>query len=256
MTRRELNRHGATVRQELGLTGSDISAAIGIDAFLTEAVYGALWSRPVLGREERMICTLAALSVLGRPDELRAMIHAALRVGLEPRSVVEVFAHGGLYGGFGAAEIAIELAQEVFADAGITLPVETERSEPLESLARRGQQFLEDLHGTRGTEGYASPDNPVTGALYGLATQYGYGELWQRPGLERRARLLCALAAFTVLGLDSQLRKFSVSALRVGLSREEVVEAIMQTAPYGGFPRALNALALFGEACTSAGETG
>ena len=46
-----------------------------------------------------------------------------------------------------------------------------------------------------------------------------------------------------MLSLESQLRKFSVSALRVGFTREDVVEAIIQTAPYGGFPRALNALA-------------
>lgn len=105
-----------------------------------------------------------------------------------------------------------------------------------------------DLHGERGTQGYASPDNPTTGALYALATQYGYGELWLRPGLDRRERLLCALASFTALGLETQLRKFSLSALRVGFSRQEVIEAVIQTAPYGGFPRALNALAVFGEA--------
>jgi hypothetical protein len=41
----------------------------------------------------------------------------------------------------------------------------------------------------------------------------------------------------------SQVKKFGQSALSVGLSRQEVIEAVIQTAPYGGFPRALNALA-------------
>ena len=75
-----------------------------------------------------------------------------------------------------------------------------------------------------------------------------YGELWVRPGLDRRERLLCALASFTVLGLDSQVRKFGVSALSAGLSEEQVIAVLVQTAPYGGFPRALNALATFGDA--------
>jgi 4-carboxymuconolactone decarboxylase len=46
------------------------------------------------------------------------------------------------------------------------------------------------------------------------------------------------------MGLESQLEKFSRSALNVGLSRGEIVEAVIQTGPYGGFPRALNGLSI------------
>jgi 4-carboxymuconolactone decarboxylase len=46
------------------------------------------------------------------------------------------------------------------------------------------------------------------------------------------------------MGLEGQLRKFSKSALNVGLTRDEIIEAVIQTAPYGGFPRALNGLAI------------
>jgi 4-carboxymuconolactone decarboxylase len=49
------------------------------------------------------------------------------------------------------------------------------------------------------------------------------------------------------MGLKSQLRKFAGSARNVGLTREEVIEAVIQTAPYGGFPRALNGLAILSE---------
>ena len=124
---------------------------------------------------------------------------------------------------------------------------EPERDASLETLQQRGDDLLAELHGARGRQGYAAPDNPVTGGLYTTAVQYGYGELWFRPGLDRRARMLCALAAFTALRLESQVRKFSQSAITLGLSREEVVEAVMQTAPYSGFPPALNALAAISE---------
>jgi len=80
-----------------------------------------------------------------------------------------------------------------------------------------------------------------------MAIRYGYGELWSRPGLNHRQRMLCALAAFTALGLEGQLKKFAKSAGNVGLTPEEVIEAIIQTAPYGGFPRALNGLAIVSE---------
>ncbi len=248
MTRDDLHKQGAALRDELGMATTAVGTTTGIDAFLTESVYGAVWSRGVLSLQERMICTLATLSALARGEELSPMVEAALRIGVEPRAIVEVFAQAGLYGGFGATERAIAAAQAVFAARGLAIPQEPPRTDSLEALTARGQEFLADLHGERGTQGYASPDNPTTGTLYVLATQYGYGELWLRPGLDRRERLLCALASFTVLGLETQLRKFSLSALRVGFSRQEVIEAVIQTAPYGGFPRALNALAVFGEA--------
>ena len=67
-------------------------------------------------------------------------------------------------------------------------------------------------------------------------------EIWNRPDLDHRQRMICALAAFTAIGLQSQLGKFALSALNTGLTRERIVEIIMQTGPYSGFPQALNAL--------------
>jgi 4-carboxymuconolactone decarboxylase len=71
-----------------------------------------------------------------------------------------------------------------------------------------------------------------------MAIRYGYGQLSSLPGLNYRQRMLCASWAFTTMGLEGQLRRFAKSAGNVGLTREKVIEAVMQTAPYGGFPRA------------------
>ena len=76
-----------------------------------------------------------------------------------------------------------------------------------EVLDARGRELMATLHGERGQEGYAAPGNTITGELYPAAIRYGYGELWFRPGLTHRQRMLCALASFTVLGLERQLRE-------------------------------------------------
>jgi 4-carboxymuconolactone decarboxylase len=140
------------------------------------------------------------------------------------------------------------VAEAVFGERGIMLPEETPRDDSIETLDHRGRALLEAFHGERGYAGYASPDNPVTQALYPVAIQYGYGEIWHRPGLDRRQRALIAIASFTALRLDGQVRKFGQSALNAGLSETEIVETVIQTGPYSGLAPALNALAALSEA--------
>jgi 4-carboxymuconolactone decarboxylase len=195
-----------------------------------------------------MLCTIAALATGPRLRSLRRHLGAGLDLGLTPEAIREILVQASLYAGFSAAEETLALAAEVFTERGLAFPLDPPEDASLEELARRGNELMNALHGSRARLGYAAPDNPVTGALYPTAIQYGYGEIWFRPGLERRQRALVAVAGFTALRLPEQVGKFGQSALNVGLSRTEVIEAIIQTAPYTGFPPALNALGALGAA--------
>ena len=157
-----------------------------------------------------------------------------------PRAILEVLIQIGIYAGFAASEEAVEAAAITFAERGVAMPEDAAREDSLEALAERGAALMRQLHGDRATQGYAAPGNAVTGALYPLAIQYGYGEIWFRPGLELRQRALIAVAAF---GAEARRPGSSASRLNMGLSRTEVIEAVIQTAPLSGFAPALNALA-------------
>lgn len=246
-TRDDLRRRGDALRAKLGTEVSEDATAPGYQRMVSEALYGGIWSRPGLPLADRYICVLSALALKQNLPQVRRHVAGALKAGLKPRAILEIFVQCGLYGGFPTAENAMTEAHVVFAAQGLKVPVETDGDESLEELADMGAAKMAELHGARGAEGYARPDNAVTGQLYALAIQFGYGWLWHRPGLDRRQRMICAIAAFTALGLEGQLRKFGQSALTVGLSKQEVIEAIVQTAPYGGFPRSLNALALLSD---------
>lgn len=245
-TRASLRRQGEAMRRRL--FGDDDGAPAFMRTLNTEASYGTIWSRPGLAIEDRMVCALAALAAVQRLPKLRRHVAAALDLGLPARAIVEVLIQIGIYAGFAASEEAVEAAGVVFAERQIAMPEEPAREDSLEALAERGAKLMEQLHGDRATQGYAAPGNDVAGALYPLAIQYGYGEIWFRPGLDLRRRALVAVAAFTALKLDGQVRKFGQSALNMGLSRTEVIEAIIQTAPLSGFAPALNALGGLSEA--------
>ncbi len=248
MSRQQLIARGQEVRSGLGIAPVGTRPAMpGFNDLMDEVVFATIWDRPHLDRRQRMICTLAALCPSPYLPQLPGMVRSALDAGLEARGILEVFLQAGLYCGFVKAEAASAVAQEVFAERGIELPEQDEDAPSLEELDARGHAVMSELHGARSTQGYASADNPVTSALYPAAIRYGYGELWNRPGLVRHERMLVSVAAFTALGLTGQLAKFAQSALNNGLTKEQVIEAVVQTAPYSGFPPALNGLAVLSE---------
>jgi 4-carboxymuconolactone decarboxylase len=239
MNRHELRHQGEAMLKTL--FGSTAQPA-GLANLLTDAAYGGIWCRPGLALPDRMLCSIAALATGPRLKSLRRHLAAGLDLGLTPEAIREILVQASLYAGFSAAEETLELAGEVFAARGIQFPADPPEDASLEELDRRGAELMAAVHGSRATQGYAAPDNPVTGALYPSAIRYGYGEIWFRPGLEPRQRALVAIAGFTALRLPEQVAKFGQSALNLGLTQTQVIEAIVQTAPYTGFPPALNAL--------------
>jgi 4-carboxymuconolactone decarboxylase len=239
MNRQELRHQGEAMLRNL--FGSAAQPA-GLANLLTEAAYGGIWARPGLLIPDRLVCSIAALGVGPRLKALRRHIGAGLDHGLTAEAIREILVQASLYSGFSAAEETLALAGEVFAERGIQFPHDPPENATLEELDQRGAALMAALHGSRATRGYASPDNPVTGQLYPAAIRYGYGEIWSRPGLEHRQRALVAVAAFTALRLPEQVAKFGQSALNIGLTKTQVLEAIIQTAPLTGFPPALNAL--------------
>jgi 4-carboxymuconolactone decarboxylase len=76
-----------------------------------------------------------------------------------------------------------------------------------------------------------------------MAIEFPFGDLYARDGLDLKTREIVAIAALATLGHTDQLRLHVAAALEHGLERHAVVEILMQSAVYGGFPNALNALA-------------
>ena len=73
--------------------------------------------------------------------------------------------------------------------------------------------------------------------------EFAFGDIYARPGLDLRSREVATIAALTALGhATPQLKVHIQAGLNVGLSRDEIVETIMQMAVYAGFPAALNGL--------------
>jgi 4-carboxymuconolactone decarboxylase len=81
--------------------------------FITRYAWGGVWTRPGLDRRSRSMITLAALTSLGRENEIELHVRAALRNGLTPEEIGEVLIHTAVYAGVPAANAAFAIAQRV-----------------------------------------------------------------------------------------------------------------------------------------------
>ncbi|MDD1369689.1 carboxymuconolactone decarboxylase family protein, partial [Bacillus sp. MHSD17] len=75
-----------------------------------------------------------------------------------------------------------------------------------------------------------------------LAVEFNYGQIFARPGLDLKSRLLATVAGLTALGNTEQLKFYINGALNVGWTEEEIIEVMMQMIIYAGFPVALNTI--------------
>lgn len=107
---------------------------------------------------------------------------------------------------------------------------------------RKGVEFLQ-RSGVNGVESTANQVAELSPDFARMAIEFVYGDLYTRDPLDLRTREMAAIAALAATGTAlPQLRVHVSSALRLGISRGELIELLMQTAAYAGFPNAINAL--------------
>jgi 4-carboxymuconolactone decarboxylase len=106
----------------------------------------------------------------------------------------------------------------------------------------RGSELLERIHAGGGAALVAALSD-LAPDLARYIVEFGFGDVYARPGLSLRDRQLATVAALAALGnAQPQLVAHIEGALAVGVTREEIVEVIIQMALYGGFPAAMNAI--------------
>ncbi len=86
-----------------------------------------------------------------------------------------------------------------------------------------------------------------------LTTQYCWGEIWNRPGLDRRTRSFLNLAMMTALNRPHELKLHIRGAINNGLTKEEISEVFLQAAIYCGVPAAMDSFRVAKEVFTEMG---
>lgn len=107
----------------------------------------------------------------------------------------------------------------------------------------RGIEIAEQLAADKLDEFLTSRVAELAPDFARMAIEFSFGDLYAREALDLKSREIVAIASLAVLGdTGPHLRIHVRAALQLGVSKCEIIEILMQTAVYAGFPAALNAL--------------
>jgi 4-carboxymuconolactone decarboxylase len=108
----------------------------------------------------------------------------------------------------------------------------------------RGMKVRREVLGDEHVDAAVERTSAFTADFQDLITRYAWGEIWTRPGLDRRTRSAITLTALIALGRFEELRMHLRAALRNGLEEDEIKEVLLQSTIYCGVPAANTAFAV------------
>jgi 4-carboxymuconolactone decarboxylase len=108
----------------------------------------------------------------------------------------------------------------------------------------RGMKVRREVLGDAHVDEAVVRTTDFTADFQDLITRYAWGEIWTRPGLDRRTRSAITLTALIAVGRMDELAMHVRAARRNGLSEDEIKEVLLQTAVYCGVPAANTAFAV------------
>jgi 4-carboxymuconolactone decarboxylase len=112
----------------------------------------------------------------------------------------------------------------------------------------RGMKTRREVLGDAYVDRATADGDPFTTDFQTFITRYAWGDVWSRPGLDRRTRSAITIAMLAALGSEDELATHIRAALGHGLTLDEIKEVLLQVTVYAGVPRANRAFAVAREA--------
>jgi 4-carboxymuconolactone decarboxylase len=113
-----------------------------------------------------------------------------------------------------------------------------------DSQREKGMRIRREVLGDAHVDKAVAETTAFTAAFQDFITRVAWGDVWARPGLDRKTRSFITLAALTALGREAEIGMHVRAAVRNGCSSAEIAEVLLHTAVYAGVPAANQAFAI------------
>ena len=197
----------------------------------------------------RLILQLAAILAAQAVREYKAMMNAALNVGVTPVEVKEVLYQAVPYLGIARTFDFIQATNAVLTERGVALPLPGQSTTTPETRMAKGLAVEKQIIGAEVVDNlYASsPQDQLH--IQKFLSAHCFGDHYTRTGLDIPTRELVTLSFLVTLGgCDPQVKGHVMANLHVGNDRALLIDVVTQLLPFIGYPRTLNALRAISEA--------
>lgn len=209
---------------------------------LQKFIFGEVFQTGNLDMKTREMITCTALTAMQTLPQLKAHIEAALNVGVSPVEMRELIYLCAPFIGFPKTLNALSVANEIFAQRGVKLPLESQTTVTEENRAERGAAIQQPLYGDAVLNSLEGLPDGLGAEAARFLTEYGFGDIYSRGGLTLQTKELLIYALLISINADATLRSHTASNVKLGNDKATLCAVAIQCLPYVGFPPVLNAL--------------
>ncbi|MBP6635893.1 MAG: carboxymuconolactone decarboxylase family protein [Paludibacter sp.] len=214
---------------------------------LQKFIFGEVFQTGNLDIKTREMITCVTLTTMQTLPQLKAHIGASLNIGITPIEVRESIYLCAPFIGFPKTLNALATANEVFKEQGIVLPLEKQGMVNEQNRGTKGAEIQQPLYGDAIKKALKDLPDSLGDDVARFLTEYGFGDIYTRGGLDLKTKELLVYAVITTLEADSQLRSHTLSNIKLGNDKSTLTSVVIQCLPYIGFPAAMKTLRIIQE---------
>ncbi len=186
----------------------------------------------------RYLAILAALIGCGGTEAFREILPKALESGVSPVMAKECVYQAADYLGYGRMLPFLRIANEVFEERGVELPLPDQSTADIANRLEKGAEAQAEIFGEHMREAWKK------GHINRWLAANCFGDFYTRTGLDLRTREMITFCFLMAQGgCEPQLVSHAKGNMNLGKDKAFLIKVVSQCLPYIGYPRSLNAIA-------------
>ncbi|AFR70102.1 4-carboxymuconolactone decarboxylase [Brachyspira pilosicoli B2904] len=215
-----------------------------LESIFNNFLYGEVYNHGTLDPKLRELVTLVSLTASQGTDMIKPHIETALNIGVSPIEIKEALYQCSPYVGYPRVFAALEKANEVFKEKNISLPIESQSTVTESTRFDKGLETQVSMYGDAILTAHS---NAATNQkhIQNFLSANCFGDFYTRKGLDLKTReLLTFIMIISLGGAEPQAIAHANANIKMGSSKDMMLEAVTQCLPYIGYPRTLNAITI------------
>lgn len=215
-----------------------------LESIFNNFVYGEVYNHGTLEPKLRELVTLVSLTASQGTDMIKPHVETALNVGVSPIEIKEALYQCSPYVGYPRVFAALEKANEVFKEKNISLPIESQSTVTESTRFDKGLETQVSIFGDAILAAHSNAA-PNQKHIQNFLSANCFGDFYTRKGLDLKTReLLTFIMIISLGGAEPQAIAHANANIKMGNSKDMMLEAVTQCLPYIGYPRTLNAITI------------